>query len=82
MLTPGFVNTLNNIALAIGFSLSYDYYYVFVLNVVIFYFSVLCYSLSTVLQTPLNNTPNQSQSPLSPNLKESMLKESLRGNLE
>jgi hypothetical protein len=56
ILTPDFVNTLNTIALAIGFTLSDNYYYVFVLNVVIFYFSVLCYSLATVLKTPLRES--------------------------
>lgn len=47
-----FIDQINNISLFIGFSLAKDSYTsLFVLNIVIFYFCVICYALSNILET-------------------------------
>jgi hypothetical protein len=47
-----FIDQINDIALFIGFSLAKDSYTsLFVLNIVIFYFCVICYALSSILET-------------------------------
>jgi hypothetical protein len=46
-----FIDQINNISLFIGFSLAKDSYAsLFVLNIVIFYFCVICYALSNILE--------------------------------
>lgn len=47
-----FIDQINNVSLFIGFSLVKESYAsLFVLNIVIFYFCVICYSLSSILAT-------------------------------
>lgn len=47
-----FIDQINNVSLFIGFSLAKESYAsLFVLNIVIFYFCVICYSLSSILDT-------------------------------
>jgi hypothetical protein len=46
-----FIGHINDISLFIGFSLAKDSYAsLFLLNIVIFYFCVICYSLSSILE--------------------------------
>jgi hypothetical protein len=85
---PGVVNVvgedlldaINKVALFVGFHVKYDgYATLFILNIVIFYFCVLCYSLATVLNTTVRDG---SIMPGHMEPAHNELKESLRGNLD